>query len=566
MRWARLLRSSLLGVGLALSASSALAATCPAPNPYPYQDKCLSSADLNRAFANAYEMFMSPTAPSNPLVFQWWANTAAVPYVINQYDGSAWVQWGTLNPTTHVLTLTGAGGGTVTSVTGSGIISCTPTSGAVVCTGSGSGGTPAGPTNALQTNAGGGNFGSITPATGIAAFLATPSSANLAAALTDETGTGLAVFGTNPTLIGATLTGTLALGTQTISGNFTISGVPILTNIAIGTIVAGGNLGLDVSGNLVKATLSAGGVTSVATTGPITGGTITTTGTIACPTCVTSAVPLTSNSLLIGQGLQVEAPTTTGTGVLAALGVNVGSAGAFVVNGGALGTPSSGTLTNATGLPIGGVSGMGTGVGTFLVTPSSANFAAVITNETGTGLVVFNANPTLAGATLSGTLALGTQTISGGFTASGVPLLTGLSSGTQVSCLGLDSGNHIVLNAAACGSGSGGPTSQSGTTVTISGHFGNVLCTATCSVTPPVPTFGDGFCVMMDTAVTGTITIVNPGSSVQFGKPDQSGYGTATTGTMVSQGTSPGDSICLFGRSTTKFNTSASDGRPWVVN
>lgn len=44
--------------------------------------------------------------------------------------------------------------------------------------------------------------------------------------------------------------------------------------------------------------------------------------------------------------------TTTGTGVLTALGVNVGTAGAFVVNGGALGTPSSGTLTNATGLPL----------------------------------------------------------------------------------------------------------------------------------------------------------------------------------------------------------------------
>jgi hypothetical protein len=41
-----------------------------------------------------------------------------------------------------------------------------------------------------------------------------------------------------------------------------------------------------------------------------------------------------------------------GTNVATALAVNVGSAGAFVVNGGALGTPSSGTLTNATGLPL----------------------------------------------------------------------------------------------------------------------------------------------------------------------------------------------------------------------
>ena len=44
-----------------------------------------------------------------------------------------------------------------------------------------------------------------------------------------------------------------------------------------------------------------------------------------------------------------------GTGVATALAIAVGSAGAPVVNGGALGTPSSGTLTNATGLPIAGL-------------------------------------------------------------------------------------------------------------------------------------------------------------------------------------------------------------------
>lgn len=41
-----------------------------------------------------------------------------------------------------------------------------------------------------------------------------------------------------------------------------------------------------------------------------------------------------------------------GANVPAALGTAVGSTGAVVVNGGALGTPSSGTLTNATGLPL----------------------------------------------------------------------------------------------------------------------------------------------------------------------------------------------------------------------
>ena len=43
--------------------------------------------------------------------------------------------------------------------------------------------------------------------------------------------------------------------------------------------------------------------------------------------------------------------TGYGTGVATALAVNVGSAGAPVVNGGALGTPSSGNLANCTGYP-----------------------------------------------------------------------------------------------------------------------------------------------------------------------------------------------------------------------
>ncbi len=47
--------------------------------------------------------------------------------------------------------------------------------------------------------------------------------------------------------------------------------------------------------------------------------------------------------------------TGLGTGVATALAVNVGSAGAPVVNGGALGTPSSGTLTNCTDLPVAGI-------------------------------------------------------------------------------------------------------------------------------------------------------------------------------------------------------------------
>lgn len=60
----------------------------------------------------------------------------------------------------------------------------------------------------------------------------------------------------------------------------------------------------------------------------------------------------------------------------------------------ALGTPSAVVLTNGTGLPIGGITGLGTGVGTWLGTPSSANLATAITDETGSGALVFGTSPT----------------------------------------------------------------------------------------------------------------------------------------------------------------------------
>ncbi len=64
----------------------------------------------------------------------------------------------------------------------------------------------------------------------------------------------------------------------------------------------------------------------------------------------------------------------------------------------ALGTPASGTLTNCTGLPVAtGVSGLGSGVSTFLATPSSANLRNALTDETGTGAAVFADAPTFSG-------------------------------------------------------------------------------------------------------------------------------------------------------------------------
>jgi hypothetical protein len=68
-----------------------------------------------------------------------------------------------------------------------------------------------------------------------------------------------------------------------------------------------------------------------------------------------------------------------------------------------LGTPSSGTLTSCTGLPIStGVSGLGTNIATFLTTPNSTNLRAAMTDETGTGALVFATSPTLTTAIAKG--------------------------------------------------------------------------------------------------------------------------------------------------------------------
>jgi len=87
-----------------------------------------------------------------------------------------------------------------------------------------------------------------------------------------------------------------------------------------------------------------------------------------------------------------------------------------------LGTPASATLTNATGLPIStGVSGLGSGIATFLTTPSSANLATAVTDETGSGSLVFATSPTLTTPVL-GTPSSGTLT-----SCTGLPLTTGVT-------------------------------------------------------------------------------------------------------------------------------------------
>jgi hypothetical protein len=129
-----------------------------------------------------------------------------------------------------------------------------------------------------------------------------------------------------------------------------------------------------------------------------------------------------------------------------------------LTSGGALGTPSSGTLTNTTGLPIStGVSGLGTGVATFLATPSSANLASAVTDETGSGALVFATAPTISTATLTNPTLIAAEEVT---------TITGAAFATGTNNVDVLTASVYYYNANATGSGTLNVRGNSGTTLT----------------------------------------------------------------------------------------------------
>lgn len=144
-----------------------------------------------------------------------------------------------------------------------------------------------------------------------------------------------------------------------------------------------------------------------------------------------------------------------------------------------LGIPTSGTLTNCTGYTTANLSGLGPGVATFLATPSSANLAAAVTGETGTGGLVFATSPALTtpdiGAATGASLAVtGIFTSGANGGTAGQIALKGSTSGTQTLTTDATANLFTILGSATTsgGSFSAGTSITAGTTITTGASGG----------------------------------------------------------------------------------------------